>query len=237
MSLKFTRKKTRVILLSVLYRLSRILPMSRARKFKLFLDLEWIFDRLAYELSYQMYEMQSFPPRYYSMKFILEELSEKDTVLDLGCKYGDISFILSEKVEKVIGIDHDKAAIQIAKEKYKKANLEFYHREALEFLKEQLRSFDVLILSHILEHLDEPKEFLQQFKNYFKRIYIEVPDFDKNYLNHFRKDFNVKLIYTDNDHIWEFDRADLKSLVEEVGLEIYKSEYRFGVQKLWCKVP
>ena len=51
-----------------------------------------------------------------------------------------------------------------------------------------------------------------------------------------RFDKNSKLIYTDNDHISEFDRAELRELVQKCGLTIQKEEYRFGVQKIWCNV-
>ena len=99
---------------------------------------------------------------------------------------------------------------------------------------EKSHKFDILILSHILEHLDNPQIFINMFKDYFKFIYIEVPDFEKNYLNLYRKDLNLNLIYSDADHISEFDRDELKSLLNSSHLKILKEDYRFGVQKFWC---
>ena len=51
MFLKFSRKKKRHYLLSFFYKLDRLFPFSKERKLKLYLDLEWIFERLAHEKS------------------------------------------------------------------------------------------------------------------------------------------------------------------------------------------
>jgi SAM-dependent methyltransferase len=236
MGIRTTRKKPRQILISIIYRLQKLLPLSNNAKFKLFLNLEWIFDRLSHEISQKFYKPSEWPGRHYSKMFILDNINEEDSILDLGCNTGNISFIVAEKAKEVVGIDYDKKVIDIANQVNKRNNLTFHNREALEFLNENSRHFDILILSHILEHLDNPKEFLLSFKNYFSRIYIEVPDFDRNYLNHYRKDFNMSLIYSDDDHISEFDRDEMRSLLAECGIEISKQEYRYGVQKLWCKV-
>ena len=74
-------------------------------------------------------------------------------------------------------------------------------------------SFDAILARDILEHLDNPSDFIKTFSVFFKFIYIELPDFDKNYLNHYRKDFDMPLIYTDSDHVTEFDRFDLKAII------------------------
>ena len=84
--------------------------------------------------------------------------------------------------------------------------------------------------------MDDPKKFLSKFKQFFQFIYIEVPDFERYYLNQYRLDKNINLIYSDNDHVSEFDRIELKGLLQLCGITIQKEEYRFGVQKLWCKI-
>jgi len=236
MGIKTTRQKPKQPLFSIIYRTQKILPFSKKRKFKLFLNLEWIFNRLAHETSFAVYTPDEHPVRQFSKAFILDHIKETDTVLDLGCNLGDISFMVAEKAREVVGIDHNKKAIEFAKQKYKRPNLIFYDVEAHEFLQKNSASFDVLILSHILEHLDDPKEFLLAFSKFFKYIYIEVPDFDRYYLNQYRKDHHLNLIYSDNDHISEFDRDELRDLVTACGIEIQEEEYRFGVQKIWCKV-
>jgi SAM-dependent methyltransferase len=235
MGVKLSRQKPRSIITSVIYRIQKFLPLNSKFKIRLFLNLEWIFDRLSHEMSFKYYSPENHPIRQCSAKFILDNLDERSSVLDLGCNLGDISFIIAEKARKVVGVDFNEKAIEIAKKRYQRQNLEFHCGEALEFLKRSSEHFDVLILSHILEHLDNPQDFLNKFKDNFNSIYIELPDFERNYLNHYRKDLDIKLIYSDADHISEFDRDELKALLKNCNLEIIREEYRYGLIKLWCK--
>lgn len=236
MGVKLTRKKPKVILLSVIYRLHKLLPLSSKTKIKLYLNLEWIFDRLAHEMSFKNYSPEEHPLRKFTKQSILKHIKDTDRVLDLGCNLGDISSMIADKAKEVVGIDYKKRAIEKAKERWKKPNLLFVHAEALDYLKKNTKQFDVLILSHILEHLENPDEFLIRFKDFFKTIYIELPDFDRYYLNHYRKDFNCSLVYSDDDHITEFDRYELNDLLRKCGLEVFEAEYIYGVQKIWCRV-
>ena len=236
MGVKLERKKPRILLLSIIYRIHKVLPLSKKFKIRMYLNLEWIFDRLAHEMAFSIYKPVVHPARVFSQRTILSHLDHTKTVLDLGCNLGDISFMIAEKAKEVVGIDYNEKAINIAKARYSKENLTFLHAEALTYLKNNTKEFDVLILSHILEHLDDPKEFLLKFKDFFQNIYIELPDFDRYYLNYYRRDFNCRLIYSDDDHITEFDRYELKDLLKECNIVVLEAEYIYGVQKLWCQV-
>ncbi|MCB0508496.1 MAG: class I SAM-dependent methyltransferase [Chitinophagales bacterium] len=236
MGVKLPRKKHSIIWLSLIYRLQKYIPISHKLKLKIFLNLEWLFDRLAHEMSFKSYAPLEHPMRLKSKQFILDNVTSESKVLDLGCNLGDISFIIAEKAKEVIGIDYNPRSINIANKRYQKENLKFYNIEAYEYLTQNKEQFDILILSHILEHLDNPKDFLIRFKDFFKEIYIEVPDFERYYLNLYRQNLGMHLLYSDDDHITEFDRDELRALLSSCNIEILKSEYRYGVQKLWCKV-
>jgi len=235
MKFKFERKKSRQLFVSLVNRLSKLPFMSGKGKLKLFLNLNWIFWRLSLEQADKVYEFSDNSMRNKNLEFLLSKLQSSFKVMDLGCKFGRISNIIAGKTQKVIGVDHDKKAIKIAKTDNKLENLSFFHADAFEYLKDHNDKFDVIILSHILEHLDEPKTFLNKYKSYFDFFYIEVPDIDESYLNHYRHKEKLELIYTDHDHIWEFDRDSFKQLLDESGLVIIDSEYRYGLQKYWCK--
>lgn len=234
MGLKLNRNKKRHFLLSILYRIHKILPLSHRAKLSLYLDLEWIFDRLAHEESFRNYEAEQHPIRIHTLSAILEKVSDKDNVLDLGCKYGDLTYYISEKANLVVGIDFDAIAIEKAKSSYQRDNLTFEIVDAHDFLQKSTTKFNVLILSHILEHIDDPLSFLKMFANQFSRIYIELPDYNKTYLNEYRAELQKNLSYTDPDHVSEFDRYELENLIVSSGLKIEKARYIFGIQQLWC---
>ena len=234
MGIYFRRKKKRNWILSISYKIKKILPLNTSFKFKLFLNLEWIFNRFAHELSNKYYEVADHPFRSYSLKCIMNHISEDHNVLDLGCKYGEISRTIAIKANRVVGIDYDKNAIKVASKQNNPSNLSFLCIDAHEYLQVNNYKFDVLILSHVLEHIDNPINFLQKYAPHFKHIYIEVPDFEASYLNIYRKELGMSLIYTDADHVSEFDRCDLNKIVEKIGFEVVFAEYRFGIQRLWC---
>lgn len=235
MGVRFKRNKERNLLLTIIYRLSKLVWSSPRKRLRLFTNLEWIFYRLSHEESFKYYDEKKHPLRLFTYEYILEQITSTDFVVDIGCKYGEIAYNVSNKAKNVIGIDFDPKAIEIAKNKYIKSNLTFICDDAFNYLEDKNEKYDVLLLSHIIEHLESPSDFINLYKSFFKRIYIEVPDFDNSYLNHYRKDVKTDLIYSDSDHIYEFDRAELLTLISSCGLAILSSEYRFGVQKIWCK--
>ena len=168
MGVKLTRNKKRNLLLTFIYRGSKLLFISPKKRLKLFADLEWIFNRLTHEESFKYYDEKHHPLRLFTYEYILEQITSTDTVVDIGCKYGEISNCIAEKAQKVIGIDYDADAIKKAKNNYKKSNLEFISSDAHEYLESKNINYDVLILSHIIEHLDNPSDFI----NLFLVVYI-----------------------------------------------------------------
>ena len=170
MGLKFERKKSRNYINSVIYKLSKIKFASDRGKFKLYSDLEWIFSRLAHEYSVKILDKDLHPMKKGLYDFLQEKISLADTILDLGCGYGEISCKLSEGCKTVIGIDHDPAKIQRAKESCKNENVTFICGDALEFLQSNSQVYNVMICSHVLEHLDDPESLLEDYKKYFSFI-------------------------------------------------------------------
>ena len=49
---------------------------------------------------------------------LLKHLDRDHKVLDIGCKYGDKSYLISQEVNQVIAIDMDNSAINIANSNY-----------------------------------------------------------------------------------------------------------------------
>ena len=235
MGIKVKREKPRHLLVSILYRLLK-LPLSDKAKFKLFLDLEWVLARLANELSMHFYKPNEHPWRRQDNEFILSFIKPEYKILDLGCAKGDLTHIIADKAALTVGVDRTNELVDIAKQKYENEKLRFVCMDAIDFLQKTEERFDVLILSHVLEHIDEPEDFLKRFKDFFNYIYIEVPDFDSNLLHHYRKDLDLQLNYNDADHVSEFDRYELFKIFKKCDLRVLRSDYIFGVQRYWCEV-
>ena len=241
MGMQLPRRKNREWLVTLAYRLTRLgsfLPLKS--RFGLYLDLEWIFNRLAHEASFRYYSVAEHPFRRQTLRFLARHLTPTMTLIDIGCSTGDLAAAVAEKTAKVVGIDHELPKIEIARQRHRHANLEFVHEDAFAYLERHSQvdppqaPFDVLTLTHVLEHLDQPEEFLRKFTGFFNSVFVEVPDFDSSYNNPYRKNLGRSLIYADSDHIWEFDRNELRDLLDRCGLRILDEEYRFGVMRYWC---
>lgn len=228
MGLKFERSKPRHLLLTLFYRVNNLFPvLSPQKRAKLFLDLEWIFQRLAYETAQNHKLLDGVIVN----SFLFSQLPKDAEVLDIGCGYGTVAATLIPHVKSITGVDHNPDKIAVANKQVPQA--QFYCDDAFDFLAG--KKADVAILSHVLEHLDNPGDFLSKLSGLVKYVYIEVPDFETTVLNPLRVVVESKLTYTDNDHIHEFDREELRSLVEASGLKIKAEEHKLGVLKLWCQ--
>ena len=223
MGVRLERRKPRNLLASLAYRLNRFLPLSRDRKLDLLLDSAAITNRLAMEhaaeLGFNIWGEND---------FIHSRIRPTDRVLEIGCSSGRVLSTI-EAAERV-GVDYDEPAIERGKREH--PEITFIGGEARDYL-ETAEPFDVLILSHVLEHLDDAEQFLRGLKNRFDRIYVEVPDFEVSPSNVVRLARNRDLIYTDADHVSEFDRDELEALFKAVGLKILDREFRWGAMRYW----
>ena len=227
------RKKKRNILLSISYKLQKLIFLPPQKKLKLFLNLSWIFSRLAHE---QIIKNKMQLPNSEEDDFLLNHIEYNANVLDIGCGEGYVEERLILKTKNIVGIDYNIHSLEIAKNKFKNSpSIQFYCMDVFKYLDENINEkVDVIILSHILEHLDNPAKFLMNLTEKAKYFYIEVPDFEANHLNLYRQVLSCDLIYTDADHVTEFDRKSLERIIANTGFTILNQEFRLGVMKYWC---
>lgn len=100
------------------------------------------------------------------MQYILDQVAgrfETDlknlSILDVGCGGGIVCEPLARLGAKVTGIDADENAIKVAKAHAKESGLKIdYRNEPVENIKDK---FDVVLALEILEHVNEPPEFIK----------------------------------------------------------------------------
>jgi 2-polyprenyl-3-methyl-5-hydroxy-6-metoxy-1,4-benzoquinol methylase len=83
----------------------------------------------------------------------------KGDILDLGCGYTRIPFLLDPD-QAYVGIDHDPTVIQWGRNRYPKHK--FYLLDLEEDQSQNLRHYDTVLMIAVLEHLDRPGAILQQ---------------------------------------------------------------------------
>ena len=96
--------------------------------------------------------------------FIVNELNRalsfdpSQRILEIGCGNGNVTRGIASMGYQVLGVDIDKESIREAQQNNSLPNLEF-RAEAAEDLKEY-GSFDAIVCTEVLEHLDDPSVVL-----------------------------------------------------------------------------
>lgn len=116
------------------------------------------------------------------INWILEEVGQAKKVLDVGCSQGIISLLIAQQGKEVLGIDVQKEAIEYAQqlldEEYKECSdkVEFICTDFMAFEKKE--KYDCIIVTEVLEHLEDPSAFLQHTKEFLEddgKLIISVP--------------------------------------------------------------
>ncbi len=90
----------------------------------------------------------------------LKNLPEKGKVLDIGCGYGFLCYMLNYRSPdlKITGIDYDEEKIEIAQNNWSHTeNLSFHYADAMNF---ELQEYDAIILSDVLHYLQQTQQEL-----------------------------------------------------------------------------
>jgi len=105
----------------------------------------------------------------------LKKYFKGNSCLELGCADGKGTKLLTQYFENVVAVDGSRKLIEQAKKDIRNAVFINSYFEELK-LKEK---FDVVILAHILEHVDNPVQILKITKKFVKKegvIIIDVPN-------------------------------------------------------------
>jgi 2-polyprenyl-3-methyl-5-hydroxy-6-metoxy-1,4-benzoquinol methylase len=155
----------------------------------------------------------------------LDNISENDCVLDVGCASGEVAYDLAKKARKVTGIEILPAKIKIAKEKNNAGNIEYLIGDATEY--DFKDKFDVIILSNVLEHIKERVDFLSKLKVLAPKILIRVPLITRDWISYYKKENGFSYLL-DPSHCIEYAEDEFKEEIEKAGLKIESIIIRFG---------
>ena len=162
-------------------------------------------------------------------KFFVDNITESDTVLDVGCGNGALSYDIAKKAKKIIGIDLNKENIKTAKKKYSAINIEYIIGDATKDLPNQ--KFDAVILSNVLEHIERRTDFLRKIKKLAPKILIRVPMLDRDWITLYKKELNIEW-RLDNTHFIEYTLESFQEELQKAEVKIEKYSIQFG--EIWA---
>ena len=153
---------------------------------------------------------------------------EGSFVLDAGCHTGLLGeTLIQKKGAKVVGVDLDDEAVEVAKKKLSDAFvLDLENEDWTKKISERGYShFDVIIFGDILEHTKNPEEILQQAQGILKpegRIIVSIPN-----VAHWRVRFGLLFGRFEYQEAGILDRTHLRFYTRKSGRTfVEKSGYR-----------
>lgn len=164
-------------------------------------------------------------------QFFVDNINEGDRVLDLGCGNGALSFDVAKKAKFVKGIDKSERNIVICRKKYGRDNIEYVVGDIIEDLpKEQ---FDSIILSNVLEHIDNREEFLKRLPSISSRLVMRVPMLNRDWVTLYKKELGLPYML-DSTHKIEYTLDSLKDECGRAGFKLFDYSIQFG--EIWAVV-
>lgn len=151
--------------------------------------------------------------------------------LDVGCGNGALANALAVKVaQNVVGIDIVPERVEVARLNVEAPNASFISGDAVSLdLEEQ---FSTIILSNVLEHIEERPLFLQSLQHKYapRNFLIRVPNFERDWRVPLKKELGIEW-RSDITHFTEHTEAALEQELREAGLSILEKEIRWG--EIW----
>ena len=177
------------------------------------------------------------PPKHILMKYhdyFISNIPNGSNVLDLGCGYGAVARSIAMNVRgvNVTGIENNKERFNQAKLNNNLENLDFIYGDVLEITNNT--KCDVIVMSNILEHIDERVKFLRKIKELFtpKIILIRVPLFERSWEIAFRKELGINY-FSDSTHYIEHTIEEFRNEMSDASLKIDDMQISWG--EIWAK--
>ena len=156
-----------------------------------------------------------------------------ERVLDVGCGYGAVAKSMADSGAIVTAIDIDGENIRLARSRFGNSGITFIEADATRFLPSD--SFDVVVLSNVLEHIEDRQAFLKRLLLQTKpaKCLLRVPAETRDWSVPLRRELGLPY-FSDPTHFVEYTEETFQKEMEEAGLEVREMISRWG--ELWVEV-
>lgn len=163
--------------------------------------------------------------------FFIERVAPGERVLDIGCGNGALAADIAGRCgAAVTGVDRDPAAVRAARSRHGGTGLTFVEGDAR---MDPAGSFDVVILSNVLEHLEGRVDFLRDTitRSGARRLLVRVPLFERDWRVPLKRELGVDF-RLDPTHCIEYTVEEFEAEVAAAGLVIEERQVRWG--EIWA---
>ena len=135
--------------------------------------------------------------------------------LDIGCSSGYFLYALKDFVQECVGIELNKSDVEFAR---RKCGIKVYDCP-LEETDIPLEYFDIVFMFDVLEHIEDPIQFLRTVRRYIKPegyIYLEVDNINDSLLSIYGIEEYADFYYRE-PHLFYFSPKTLRNVAEKGG--------------------
>jgi SAM-dependent methyltransferase len=150
-------------------------------------------------------------------QFIMDRVEAGQRVLDVGCGCSAYLLWMAEKGCEVTGCDSNRRRIEEARAAMSHPNLVFEVRDVVS--EPPAMPFDVVVCSHVIEHIDDPVPLLRALKSNGKRLIVAVPPHDSRWQKVMYRDLGLPW-KDDEDHRREYTPDLLRQQLDDAGWRV-----------------
>ena len=165
--------------------------------------------------------------------FFINRINDGEKVLDVGCGYGAVARSIAQQRPRsiVLGMDLNGPRLAQAQSTKNPRNLNFMMGDATQGVPSG--GWDVVILSNVLEHIEERGIFLRALREVTmaSRILIRVPLFERDWQIPLRHELGVPY-FSDADHKIEHKLSEFYTELDEVDMKVIELHTLWG--EIWA---
>lgn len=190
-------------------------------------ELNYIYKNLyGYEAHLLIQGEKSYRGREYA-GVVAGQSKKGKKVLEIGCMHGYLLSALKDRGYDVSGIELDGDAVKYCQSK----GLDVKQSSMEDFLATSKQKYDVIFMSHVLEHIADPRAGLDLLKNHLTKngkLIVVVPNSHARSAKLFGKYWGYWQVPV---HIHHFNQPSIRRLFDGTGYKIKKVDF-FGGDSL-----
>ncbi len=201
------------------------------RLFELKKNLEWVINErsIAYDKGvHPKHRLTNYH------NFFIDRINDGEVVLDVGCGQAIVAASIANvrKNSLIMGIDINKDNIRKGKNLINSKKLRNVKLICGDINDQKELRVDKIILSNVLEHIDNRIEFIENLKLITKAKYflIRVPLFERDWQIPLMRELGIEY-FSDNDHKIEHSIMEFKKEMSDSKLIIKEMETLWG--EIW----
>jgi len=151
-------------------------------------------------------------------QFILDNIENGATVLDVGCgASSSYTQKLAKKCKIIDCCDYKPDLVERSIKANQFSNVNFFICDITREV--PTKNYDMVILSHVLEHLNDPVKVLENLQKITNKLIIRLPRYDDHWMYLVKKDIGL-FYFKDADHKREYTLQDAIAEVEKAGWNV-----------------